>query len=100
MDRSRSKRRPHSKSYRPKLHGSNLVLGERPIFLFFSLADVESTIMLLEFPLTILGSWMLFKKITKNRELQEWISILRESRDVLKEFLKEYKKTNGNGQST
>jgi hypothetical protein len=51
--------------------------------------------MLLEFPMTLLGSWMLFKKITKNKELQEWIAMFRESKGILKELLEEYKTHNG-----
>lgn len=56
------------------------------------MVDIIGIIMVLEFPMTILGSWLLFKKITKNKEVQEWIAILREAKDAVKELLEEYKK--------
>jgi hypothetical protein len=51
--------------------------------------------MIFELPLTILGSAMLFKKIMKNKELQEWIAMFRESKDILRDLLEEYKAHNG-----
>jgi hypothetical protein len=59
-------------------------------------SDVIGLIGVLELPFTILGSYLLFKKITKSRELQEWIGLLRESKETLKKILEEYNKRNGN----
>jgi hypothetical protein len=59
-------------------------------------SDIIGLIGVLELPFTILGSYLLFKKITKSRELQEWIGLVRESKETLKKILEEYNKRNGN----
>jgi hypothetical protein len=51
--------------------------------------------MVCELPLTIVGSWFLFKRIMRNKELQEWIAMFRESKGILQELLEEYKTHNG-----
>lgn len=61
--------------------------------MYFS--DVIGLTGILEFPLTILGSYLLWKKISKSKELQDWIGILRESKDILKKLESQYKKANG-----
>jgi hypothetical protein len=70
------------------------------IFPLFSLTEALQLIGVLELPLAsifgIVGGYVLWKKISGSKELLEWIALLRESKDTLKELLKEYKKTNGN----
>jgi hypothetical protein len=60
-----------------------------------NIGDIIGIIQVLEFPLTIFGGYILYKKMMQNKEVQDIIQIFREGKDTLKKLLDEYNKANG-----
>jgi len=56
-----------------------------------NLSEIIGIIQAIELPLTILGTWILFKKIMKNKDVQEMLKLMKEGKEQLKKILENQK---------
>lgn len=52
--------------------------------------DIIGIITLLMWPLTIFGTFYTFKRIMRSREVQEWITLIKEFKKTAKDLLEKY----------